>query len=327
MFTLLLRFYRDRFLSRWTVLFFDVTATLAALIVSIAFRFNFSVDQAQRVLNLPSFIGVLALYSFSYAAVGSHKGILRHTSLDDVKKVLKATAGGLLLTLIVTANLHFAGIGRLFPVSILSFHFALTTLALIGLRLVAKSIYIAGTHQKSDYDNVLIFGCGDSGIMTKNALQQEQRGKYRVVAFADDNANRWGKKLQDVAIQSPSTALDGEWLQRNKIKLLVIAIQSISPIRRNEISEAALQAGVKVKIVPAYRTWIDGSLTSKQLKTIKIEDLLQRNKIELDNQNILGSVEGKTVLVTGAAGSIGSEIDPAAPVTSTVFPSTLPKMF
>ena len=308
MFTLLLRFYRDRFLSRWTVLFFDVTATLAALIVSIAFRFNFSVDQAQRVLNLPSFIGVLALYSFSYAAIGSHKGILRHTSLDDVKKVLKATAGGLLLTLIVTTNLHFAGIGRLFPVSILSFHFALTTLALIGLRLVAKSIYIAGTNQKSDYYNVLIFGCGDSGIMTKNALQQEQRGKYRVVAFADDNANRWGKKLQDVAIQSPSTALDGEWLQRNKIKLLVIAIQSISPIRRNEISEAALQAGVKVKIVPAYRTWIDGSLTSKQLKTIKIEDLLQRNKIELDNQNILGSVEGKTVLVTGAAGSIGSEI-------------------
>lgn len=308
MFSLLLRFYRDRFLSRWTVLFFDLSATLIALIASIAFRFNFSVDQAQRVLNLPSFIGVLALYAFSYVAIGSHKGILRHTSLDDVKKVLKATLWGFVLAIVVTINLHYGGVGRLFPVSILSFHFTLSTLALIGLRLVAKSIYIAGTHQKTDHENVLVFGCGDSGIMTKNALQQEQKGKYRVVAFADDNANRWNKKLQDILILAPTKVFEAEWLISNNIKLVVIAVQSISPLRRNEISEAAIQAGVKVKVVPSYRTWIDGSLTTKQLKSIKIEDLLQRNKIELDNVNIAGIVEGKTVLVTGAAGSIGSEI-------------------
>ena len=308
MFTLLLKFYRDKFLSRWTVLFFDLTATLITLVASIAIRFNFSVDHAQRVLNLPSFIAILGLYAIGYIFTGSHKGILRHTSLDDVKKVLNATIMGFALALLVTASLYFAGLGRLFPLSILSFHFTLSTLALIGLRLVAKSIYIAGTHQKSNNDNVLIFGCGDSGIMTKNALQQEQKGKYRVVAFSDDNANRWDKKLQDIPILSPNKALELEWLTRNKVKLLVIAIQGISPSRRNEITEAALKAGSKVKVVPSYRTWIDGNLTTKQLKSIKIEDLLQRNKIELDNVNISGSVEGKTILVTGAAGSIGSEI-------------------
>ena len=308
MINLLLRFYRDRFLSRWTVLLFDVITTLLALIASIALRFNFSVDQAQRVLNLPSFIGVLALFTFGYIAVGSHKGILRHTSLDDVKKVLKSTGLGFGLAMIVTLSLSFAGAGRLFPISILTFHFALTTLGLIGLRLIAKSIYITGTHQKANFQNVLIFGSGDGGIMTKNALQQEQKGKYRVVAFTDDNANRWDKKLQNIAILSPLKALSESWLAENKIKLVVIAIQSINPTRRNEISEAAIKAGIKVMVVPAYRTWIDGNLTSKQLKSIKIEDLLQRNKIELDNINISGSVEGKTVLVTGAAGSIGSEI-------------------
>ena len=308
MINLLLRFYRDKFLSRWTVLLFDVVATLLALIASIALRFNFSVDQAQRVLSLPSFIGVLGLYALGYIAKGSHKGILRHTSLDDVKKVLKSTGWGFGLAIIVTLSLSFAGAGRLFPVSILTFHFALTTLGLIGLRLVAKSIYIAGTHQKTNFQNVLIFGSGDSGIITKNALQQEQKGKYRVVAFADDNANRWDKKLQNIPILSPLKALSESWLTENKIELVVIAIQTINPIRRNEISEGALKAGVTVKVVPSYRTWIDGNLTSKQLKSIKIEDLLQRNKIELDNVNISGSVQGKTVLVTGAAGSIGSEI-------------------
>jgi FlaA1/EpsC-like NDP-sugar epimerase len=308
MITLLLRLYRDRFISRWTVLFFDVTATLLALVVSIAIRFNFSVDQAQRVLNLSSFISVLAIYSVAYLFIGSHKGILRHTSLEDVKKVLKSTGVALMVALSVTLLLQLIGFGRLFPVSILTFHFTLSTLALIGLRLVAKSIYIAGTHQKTDYENVLIFGCGDSGIMTKNALQQEQKGKYRVIAFTDDNANRWDKKLQDIPIISTQKALDSNWLIQNQVNLVVIAIQGIGPIRRNEISEAVIKAGVKVKVVPSYRTWIDGNLTAKQFKSIKIEDLLQRNKIELDSVNISGSVEGKTILVTGAAGSIGSEI-------------------
>ena len=90
MFTLLLRFYRDRFLSRWTVLFFDLTATFIALVASIAIRFSFSVDEAQRVLNIYSFLGVLALYCLGFILIGSYKGILRHTSLDDVKNVLKS---------------------------------------------------------------------------------------------------------------------------------------------------------------------------------------------------------------------------------------------
>mgnify|MGYP000232549296 CR=1 FL=1 len=126
---------------------------------------------------------------------------------DDVKKVLKSTGWGFGLAVIGNLSLSFAGTGRLFPVSIITFHFALTTLGLIGLRLVAISIYIAGTHQKSNLKNVLIFGSGDSGIITKNALQQDQKGKYRVVAFADDNANRWDKKLQNIPIISPLKSL------------------------------------------------------------------------------------------------------------------------
>ena len=247
MLTLLLRFYRDRFLSRWTVLFFDATATLITLIASIAIRFNFSVDAAQRVLNIYSFTGVLALYCLGFILIGSYKGILRHTSLDDVKNVLRASTSGLILSLGVTAILILLGLGRLFPVSILSFHYALTTLALIGLRLVAKSIYIAGTQTKSDTVNLLIFGCGDSGIMTKNAFQQEQNGKFKVVGFLDDNANRWGKQLQDIQIHAPKLALTEEWVKKHNIHQLVIAIQGLSPIpkSRNQRSGNCFRARSK----------------------------------------------------------------------------------
>ena len=308
MFKFLLKFYQNRFLSRWTVLFFDVAATFLAIIVAIAFRFNFSVDEAQRVLNVYSFSGILLIYLASFLIVGSHKGILRHTSLDDVKNVFKASlAGGLFSLVFSLAGDLFMGM-RLFPVSIISFHFALTFIGLVGLRLAAKSVYIAGTQQQEGQINVLIFGCGDSGIMTKNALQQEQNGKFKVVGFSDDNANRWGKQLQDVRIYSPTKALDKEWLKKQKIDQIIIAIQSLAPVRKREISEAAIEARVEVKVVPPYRKWIEGNISVGQLKKIRIEDLLQRNKIELDSVNITESVEGKTVLVTGAAGSIGSEI-------------------
>ena len=127
MITLLLRFCRDRFLSRWTVLFFDVIATLLALVAGNAFRFNFSVDQAQRVLVLPLFVAVLLLYVLAYIFVGSHKGVLRHTSLDDVKKILKSTTRGFALAMIGSRAICGEKIGR------------------------------------------------NPGIMTKNALQQEQK--------------------------------------------------------------------------------------------------------------------------------------------------------
>ena len=149
MITLLLRLYRDRFISRWTVLFFDVTATLLALVVSIAIRFNFSVDQAQRVLNLSSFVTVLTIYSVAYLFIGSHKGILRHTSLEDVKKVLKSTGVALIVTLSVTLLLQLIGFGRLFPVSILTFHFTLSTLALIRLKARRKK-YLYSRYTSKD---------------------------------------------------------------------------------------------------------------------------------------------------------------------------------
>ena len=87
MIQVLLRFYQDKFLSRWTVFSFDAAATFIALVFAIGLRFNFSVDEAQRILNVYSFSAVLLLYGLSFLIIGSHKGILRHTSLEDVRNV------------------------------------------------------------------------------------------------------------------------------------------------------------------------------------------------------------------------------------------------
>ena len=136
--------------------------------------------------------------------------------------------------------------------------------------------------------------------MTKNALQQEQKGKFKVVAFSDDNANRWGKQLQDIRIYPPSVILNKAWFKEQKISQLIIAIQAISPERKREITELIIKAGVDVRIVPPYRKWIEGNISVNQLKPIRIEDLLQRNKIELDSLNISDSVRARLFWLWGS---------------------------
>lgn len=307
MFKMFLKYYQDRFLSRWTVFFFDLSATFFSLIVAL-FSLNFRDFRVQSEHDLISLATVILVYGFAYLLIGSYKGILRHTSVDDVLKVLKAVFLGGLVSLIVSLFYSTIYGANIFPISTISFHFTLTFIALVGLRLAAKSIYIAGTYHNINQIRVVIFGCGDSGLMTKNAIQQEQHGKFKVVAFLDDNANRWGKQLQDIKIHSPNLVLSQEWLNSQNINQLIIAVQSMTPQRKRQISEAAIELGLEVKIVPPYRKWIQGSISVGQLKAIDIEDLLQRNKIELDSLNISESVNNKIVLVTGAAGSIGSEI-------------------
>ena len=123
MLNLLLKIYKDRFISRWSVLFIDSIATLIALIAAILIRFNFSIDSAQRVLNVTSFIGVSTIYTLVYIFIGSHRGILRHTSLDDVKRVIKSTVFGFIATIIISICGDILIGTRLFPLSILIFHF------------------------------------------------------------------------------------------------------------------------------------------------------------------------------------------------------------
>ncbi len=308
MLRLLLKKYHNRFLSRWTVFIIDLIVSGIAFIIAIGLRFNFSITPVRAHLQLNDSAFLLVIYALGILIVGSHKGILRHTSLEDVTNVIKSSTFGFFIV-IGLSTLRYITLGKpVMPTSIIIGHYALSMIGLVGLRLAAKGIYMAGTRQRSSLVNILIFGAGSNGLLTKNALKQEHNGRFLIIGFTDDNSNQWNKSLQDVKVYPPQTALSKEWLQEKEIDQLVIAIENLDAARKQEVTDAAIAAGVEVKIVPPYQRWIEGNITANQLKKVRIEDLLQRNKIELDRQNVHENVDGKVVLVTGAAGSIGSEI-------------------
>jgi FlaA1/EpsC-like NDP-sugar epimerase len=153
---------------------------------------------------------------------------------------------------------------------------------------------------------VVIYGAGEAGIATKRVLMHDARTGFVVSAFIDDDRKKTSKSLDGVSIISFEQFK--EMVGVSAVDEVIISSFSLSPERKNELVDFCLDHDINVLTVPPYNQWADGGFTPTQLKQIKIEDLLERDPIVLDNDQIRKQVRGKRILVTGAAGSIGSEI-------------------
>ena len=153
---------------------------------------------------------------------------------------------------------------------------------------------------------IVIYGASDEGIVTKRTLERDEDHKYKVVAFIADKNSKIGKKIEGVTIH-PIERLE-YLIENEEIDEVVIAVNNLAKTRKQEIVERALPKNVKVLHVPPVKNWINDELSSNQIQEVKIEDLLGREPIHLDSINIKGQLSEKRVLITGAAGSIGSEI-------------------
>ncbi|WP_233901695.1 polysaccharide biosynthesis protein, partial [Tenacibaculum piscium] len=154
---------------------------------------------------------------------------------------------------------------------------------------------------------VLIYGAGDSGLATYDALNRETKYSYKIIGFIDDNEKKAGKKINQVNIYNRKV-INKEFIENKQIDEVIISIQNIKSEKLLYLTDTLFDLGVKVKIVPPISKWIDGDLEANQIKTVKIEDLLNRKPISIENPIVKKDVNNKVILVTGAAGSIGSEI-------------------
>jgi FlaA1/EpsC-like NDP-sugar epimerase len=155
--------------------------------------------------------------------------------------------------------------------------------------------------------NALIYGAGEAGIITYGALNRDRQNNYDIMGFIDDDPNKINKKIDRIKIFSFSK-INAKYIDRYDIAEVIISTQKIKPSRLLEITDQLLALNVKVKIVPPLVTWIDGDLKANQIKQVNIDDLLDRKQIFIDNPIVQREVKGQVILVTGAAGSIGSEI-------------------
>jgi len=153
--------------------------------------------------------------------------------------------------------------------------------------------------------SVIVYGADSAGLITKGAVDRDAT-KYSMLAFLDENPNTWGKRLEGITIYSPDKL--NELLEEHDVAHLIISTPDISHDRKNELIDTCLSHNTKILNVPPITHWINGELSFKQIKKVSIEELLERAPIVLDKAQIKSQLQNRVILITGAAGSIGSEI-------------------
>lgn len=303
--------YRHSTVSQWYVLVMDVLIFLFAFFLMEALRqggFNISFGGMVFKLAIP-----LVVTLASFLLTGSYRGIIRHAGISDISKIVVAT--------VIPASICFAinfinnqatppivDTHYLLPYREIVVLYTMVAVVMIISRLTIQRIYNEYFRRRRPTQNVVIYGAGAAGIIAYNALHQDFRIEYHVVAFIDDDMSKVNQNLNGVPVMRVRNVLTPKFIKQKNVSQLIIAIPTIRLKHKQAITTRALDLGLTVKAVPHVSTWLDGSFSSNQIEDIKIEDLLGRDPIKMDNVNIVREVVDKVVMVTGAAGSIGSEI-------------------
>ncbi|WP_053992529.1 nucleoside-diphosphate sugar epimerase/dehydratase [Mangrovimonas sp. TPBH4] len=298
----------QRYASKWLVLLFDLCIIIFTFLLSYLIRFNFRIN-FDFFLMLKQLPFVVLAACLSFLAVGSHKGVVRYTGYKDIINIIIGTnilATILIITTYFSRKYNYESIFNISG-SIIYIHLLLNILFLIGAKLFIKSMYNSLIQDLQPITNVLIYGAGSSGMITYDAITNDPKTNHNVVGFIDDNESKIGKKIDLLYVYS-LIKINHQFVSKNKIDEVIISIQSIDPTRLMNITGYLLELKLKVKIVPPVQQWIDGDLSIGQIKDVKIEDLLGREPISIVNPELENQYDDEIILITGAAGSIGSEI-------------------
>ncbi len=292
---------------RWIIFSIDLLICFTSLLLAYLVRFNFRIPEIEIerwIYAIPALLGVRII---SFYVSRMYRGIIRYTSTRDALRVFyTVTAGSIVLALANIFSYILIDI-YLVPYSIIIIDYFTTVFMLTAFRILVKSIYQELKNPSRDKKNVIIYGAGESGVITKRALDRDAGTRYKIIAFVDDDSDKTGKTLEGVTIFNADTDLE-DLLRSNDVAQLIISIQNISPLRKQQIIEKCLNYNVKILNVPPVNLWINGELSFRQIRNIKIEDLLEREPIQLNLEKLSKQIKGKTILITGGAGSIGSEI-------------------
>ena len=293
----------------WLILILDSFCIIGVTSLSILLRENvnflarvsFKLQEYCAIILIIIAIRIIFLLIFR-----TNRSVIRYTNTQDITKLFWSCLSGTAALFAINAICYISISRFLIPNSIIIAEFFITTFLLTFYRLAFKVIFSETTNPLKNRRNIVVFGAGEAGIITKRVLDRDTRYKYNILAFVDDAPEKIGKKLESTPIISSLQLPD--FLSKNEVSFLIISVQNLSPKKKNEITEIALQANVKVLVVPPVERWINGELSFKQIKKIRIEELLEREEINTDKNLIYNDLKDKTIFITGAAGSIGSEI-------------------
>jgi FlaA1/EpsC-like NDP-sugar epimerase len=305
----ILDIFREHSLPRWIVLLIDMSVVYASFLIAYMLRFNFETYSFQISVVFRQAFMVLGIYTCFMVVFKSFEGMIRHTTIRDTYKIIMASFCSLGILVIITLLSRHYTWRPLFniSISIILIHAGSVIMLLFFFRVFVKFFYEFALTFSRDRKYVLIYGSGETGLIVKRVLETDPKKSYQLKGFIDDNPKIQGKKVDGFPVHSMNT-VTREFVDNEGISAFIFAIKDIFPAKRKEVLESMIELGLEILDTPSFDKWLNGTLQVKQLRKVELEDLLGRDPITLDLNKIGEGLKGKTIMVTGAAGSIGSEI-------------------
>jgi len=298
-------FFFRRTNPRWLIFTFDSLICIFSITVAFLLRFNFNVSEqeGQKLGHVVILVTGIRLLSFIVAR--AYAGIVRYTNVKDILRILMIILAGTFGLLLL--NFIAAVLGKEYPIpfSIIGIDFFITAFYMIIYRLGIKVMYMEFGHGSIPKTRILIYGSKEMAMFAKRTLELDPRNHYKVVAFISTSSFTTGKQFEGITIY-PFEDLE-KVIHKYNVDQFVFASSKLSSDLEASIVQICLNEKVKVFNMPNIDNWINHHKISK-IREFRIEDLLTRDQITLNKTAIENQLENKTIIVTGAAGSIGSEI-------------------
>lgn len=301
------KYLTSRVLPIWTILLIDVFIVTLSTILAYALRVDFkSAFLDAQILTSTIIISILVNVVF-FRIFRTYSGVLRYSSFVDILRIFASLAAAYAVLIILSFILSACGLTILLSPFVLMIAMVFSSALMVCSRVVVKTLFEFLNFDSVHSSNVVIYGAKEAGVNIAKSLRVNFRNHYRLRGFIADESELIGKVIMGVKVY-PNDAEIVEKLQDMEVKTVIVSPAKMEALKKNELADLLLANKIKLLTAPPLSEWTGQTLEHAQIKEIQIEDLLQRDPIDIDIRKVASNLEGKRVLITGAAGSIGSEI-------------------
>jgi len=294
---------------RWVIILIDLCISATSLLLAYLIRFDIKADadlwEKEWHILSKSLVVFFTVRLLVFYFFGIHRGLVRHTSTSDFRRLFLAVSlSSFIFAVIGLIRFKFFDGYYLFPISVLVIEYVFCMFLVTVARFTIKLWYLETQKPRDVQKRVLIYGAGISGLIAKRTIEKDALLPMEVIGFVDDNKNLKGARIEGINVIHPDRLK--EVIKNEGVDQVILAIQEPDPDNQKRVVDICFENNVELKKVPSPKSWINGEFSAKQLASVNIEDLLGRKPIVLNQDALEDALKNKVILVTGAAGSIGS---------------------
>ena len=301
------RYLSAKVLPIWTILLIDVLIIVVSSLLAYALRYDFRSIFLESSTIDKTIVWTVIVNLVFFRVFRTYSNVLRFSSFIDIMRIFVSLTVSYALLMISSVLLASYLDIRLAPVSVLFMAYIISFAIMSCSRIVVKMFYELLNFDGSHSANVFIYGAKEAGVNIAKALRVNLRNHYRLRGFIADEPELINKVMMGVKVFPNDESLI-DVLNDRDVHTIIISPAKMEELKKSDMADRLLAHNIKLMTAPPLSEWSGQTLNRTQLKEIQIEDLLQRDPIEIDIHKVASHLEGKRVMITGAAGSIGSEI-------------------